>query len=77
MNLQNTILGECVATADGGQLDLILEMSGDQLVTVTADNFSQEYPWAGTRTLDLNFPLMEGASVEGEGYTLVLHLASQ
>ncbi len=77
MNLQNTISGECVAGADGGQLVLLLEMSGDQLVVVTADGFAQQYPWAGTHAFELNFPLVEGSSIDGEGYSFVLHLNSQ
>lgn len=77
MNMQLAVQGECLGAAGDEELQLVLEMSGDQLVKVDSQGFHGEYPWAGTHTFDLNFPLVEGASVEGEGYSFILHLNSQ
>lgn len=44
------------------------------MVVVTSEGFSGEYPWEGTLPFEYTFPLEEGASVEGEGYYIVLHL---
>lgn len=74
MNMTGNITGECIATDEGATLDIILEMTGSQVVVVTAEGFSQTYPWEGTNTFNLAFPLEDGASVEGEGYSFVLHL---
>jgi hypothetical protein len=73
---QTTVDGECVEGAEGGELHLLLEMTGSQLVEVTADGFHQEYPWEGTVPMDLVLPLEEGASAEGEGWAFVLHLSN-
>ena len=53
---------------------MAVTMDGEQLVTVTSEWFSGEYPWAGTLTRDVTFPIVEGASAEGEGWAMVLHL---
>jgi len=74
MVLQFTINGECVESDLGGELHLALEMTGFQLVEVTSPDFHGEYPWEGTVPFDFIFPLEEGASYEGEGWTFVLHL---
>ena len=76
MDLYMVVRGECSGHAGTEQLDLVLEMSGDQLVVVDAGSaFRGEYPWSGTRSLDLAFPLEEGATAQGEGWAVVLHLA--
>lgn len=69
-----TITGECVDTGGAGELHMVVEMSGMQTVVVTADNFYGEYPWSGTTPFDLIFPLVEGASMEGEGWAFTLHM---
>ncbi len=74
MNLDLTVTGECNADGTSEELLLVVEMSGTQLVVVTAEGFQGEYPWEGTQTLDLAFFLEEGASAAGEGYVIVLHL---
>ena len=51
------------------------EMNGEQMVEVRADGFRGDYPWNGTHTLNLSFPLEDGAMVEGEGGAFVLHLS--
>jgi len=74
MNLQLTISGECVDTAPDEALAMGIETAGFQMVEVTADGFHGEYPWEGTIPFDFYFPLEEGAVMEGEGWTFVLHL---
>jgi hypothetical protein len=76
MDLQNTVAGECVPSEDGegGTLQLDLEMTGSQLVKVEAEGFQGEYPWSGSHSFNLPFPLEEGATIEGEGWAIMLHL---
>ena len=76
MDLENAVQGECSGEAGGEQLTLVLEMTGEQFVEVNAEGFHGEYPWEGTQTRDLAFPLEEGATAEGEGWAIVLHLDS-
>lgn len=73
MDLDISIEGECIPSEENATLGLTLTMIGEQLVVVDAQGFYGEYPWAGTHTFELNFPLEEGASVEGEGFAFVLH----
>ncbi|MCJ7624104.1 MAG: hypothetical protein MUO76_11420 [Anaerolineaceae bacterium] len=73
MDVEISIEGECTPSEDNATLQLTLTMIGEQFVIVDAQGFYGEYPWAGTHTFDLNFPLEEGASVEGEGFAFVLH----
>jgi hypothetical protein len=75
LNLDTMIDGDCVDTEEGERLSLTIEMTGEQVVEVTADGFHGVYPWAGTQTMNMDVPLEEGASVQGEGYILVLHLS--
>lgn len=77
MNMDVNASGECDGPEGSEQLLLTLEATGDQLVVVDAGEFYGEYPWSGTNTFALQFPLEEGATVEGEGYSFVLHLSSQ
>lgn len=74
LNTQTTINGECLETVDGGELHLVVEITGSQLVEVIADSFHGEYPWEGSIPFDLVMPLQEGASMEGEGWAFILHL---
>lgn len=74
MNMSGFVQGDCVADQSSAELSIYLEMEGSQVTVVTVDGFSQTYPWEGTLPFDLNFPLEEGASMEGEGYAIVLHL---
>jgi hypothetical protein len=76
MDLDAAVSGECQGQAGSEQLDLVLDMSGEQLVVVDAGEFYGEYPWSGTQTRHLSFPLQEGATAQGEGWVVVLHLAS-
>jgi hypothetical protein len=77
LDLQNTISGECIAGPDGATLQLVFKMAGEQMVEVEAEGFQGEYPWSGEQSLDVSFPLLDGATAQGEGWTLVLHPASQ
>ena len=77
MDLDMAVSGECSGEGGSEQLDLLLEMSGEQFVEVQAEGFHGEYPWSGTQARDLSFPLVEGATAEGEGWVAVLHLGSQ
>jgi len=77
MELDTAVQGECSGLEGGEQLDLALEMAGEQLVVVKAEGFQGEYPWSGTQTRELTFPLEEGATAEGEGWVIVLHLGSR
>ena len=74
MHMQFTINGECVESDLGGELHLVLEMTGSQLVEVTSPDFHGEYPWEGSMPFDILFPLEEGASIEGEGFAFILHI---
>jgi hypothetical protein len=76
MDMETAVQGECSGEAGSEQLTLVLEMTGEQLVVVEAEGFQGEYPWEGTQTRDLAFPLEEGATAEGEGWAVVLHLGS-
>ena len=74
LDLRTTISGECVVGAEGPTLQLALDMAGQQMVEVEAEGFQGEYPWSGELSLDLSFPLVDGAMAQGEGWVLVLHL---
>jgi hypothetical protein len=76
MDLEMAVSGECKGEAGSELLDLVLDMSGEQLVVVDAEGFHGEYPWSGAHTLNLSFPLQEGATAQGEGWVVVLHLGS-
>jgi hypothetical protein len=77
LDLHITVAGECVGESGGEELHLTLEMAGEQMVEVKAEGFHGEYPWSGSHSVDVRFPLAEGASVEGEGWAFVLHLQGQ
>ena len=74
LNMQAVIDGTCTGVAGAETLHLKVELSGDQLVVVTSDGFNAEYPWNGTHTFDLEFPVMDGAVVQGEGWAFTLHV---
>jgi hypothetical protein len=77
MDLQTTINGECLSTESGDSLHILLTMTGDQLVTVKSQGFTGEYPWSGESTQDVTFPLQDGASAQGEGWSMVLKLPAR
>jgi hypothetical protein len=75
--MDTTISGECTGFSGSESLNLVLEAKGEQMVVVDASGFHGEYPWEGTHSFDLTFPLTDEASVQGEGYVFVLRLADQ
>ncbi len=77
LNMQATITGSCSGAGGSEQLDLVIEMTGEQLVVVTAEGFQNEYPWSGTHTFELEFPVMNGATNEGEGWAFTLLLSGE
>jgi hypothetical protein len=77
MDMETAVQGECSGGPGSEQLNLVLQMAGEQLVVVDAEGFHGEYPWAGTQSRDLAFPLEEGATSQGEGWAVVLHLGSR
>lgn len=74
MDLDMAVSGECIGEGGSELLDLALNMNGEQLVVVDAQGFHGEYPWSGAHTLNLSFPLQEGATAQGEGWVVVLHI---
>ena len=74
MDLALTVTGECSGVPGAETLDLSVDLSGEQMVAVRAQGFEGDYPWSGSHSLPLRFPLMEGATAEGEGWAFVLHL---
>lgn len=75
LNMAGTLQGECSGEPGSEILDVTVEMSGEQMVEVRAEGFSGDYPWSGSHTMELSFPLEEGATAEGEGWAFVLHLS--
>jgi hypothetical protein len=76
LDMETTVQGTCTGEAGSERLEMVLEMSGEQLILVNVGGQQWEYPWAGTQTRELAFPLEEGATAEGEGWAVVLHLGS-
>ena len=73
MDMLAEVSGECVPDGQGS-LDLNVTAQGEQLVEVEAEGFHGEYPWEGEQSLELAFPLVEGAQAQGEGWVFTLHL---
>jgi len=66
--------GDCQGGEQNGILNMVVETSGEQLVEVEAEGYQGEFPWAGSHTFNLSFPIEEGSMAEGEGWAFVLHL---
>jgi hypothetical protein len=73
-DMDTTLSGECSGDENSGTLDVLIELTGEQMVEVRAEGFTGDYPWSGTRESNLSFPLEEGSVAEGEGWAFVLHL---
>lgn len=71
---ETTVTGECVAADGTGSISVLIEMIGQQTVVVTVEGVEHTYPWEGSPTVEASFPLTEGAEVNGEGWSLILHL---
>jgi hypothetical protein len=74
LDLETVMSGLCESNQESGILDMNINVSGEQNVEVIAQGFQGEYPWSGSHDIDLSFPLVEGATAEGEGWIFVLHL---
>ncbi len=74
LDMTAVVSGDCGGDVGNETLDMTVEASGEQMVEVRAEGFSGDYPWSGTHQLELSFPLVEGASEEGEGWAFILHL---
>ncbi len=70
----NSIYGVCELIGDDAILNLDWIMEGEQNVEVVSEGFQQNFPWSGTQYLTLSLPVEEGASMEGEGWVVILHL---
>ncbi|MCK5916347.1 MAG: hypothetical protein KAG92_09430, partial [Deltaproteobacteria bacterium] len=72
LDMDVEIGGECLP--DENILNITLNASVEQIILVVYDGLESEYPWEGTHEFQISFPLTEGATVKGEGYTFVLHI---
>jgi len=73
-NLEAVLSGDCQGDAQNGTLNMVVESSGEQFVEVDAEGYHGEFPWEGTNTFNVSFPIEEGSTAEGEGWSFVLHL---
>ena len=55
--MSGSVSGDCRAVGHTGELVIFLELSGFQMVVVTSEGFSGEYPWEGTLPFEYTFPL--------------------
>lgn len=69
-----TVSGECLSTGDDAELQLQVEMSGDQNVEIVYEGTQMNYPWSGTNQISATLPVRDGATAEGEGWLLTLNL---
>ncbi len=69
-----SVTGDCVAADGTGTLNVLIEMTGQQMVVVTVEGLEYSYPWEGSPQVEAIFPLTDGAQVSGEGWALILHL---
>ena len=74
LEMDGTVNGVCTEEDGTPMLDLTVTMSGQQMVEVSVGGQNWQYPWSGENSLNLTFPLEEGATAEGEGWSFVLHL---
>jgi hypothetical protein len=74
LDMAAVVSGECKGESGNETLNMTVEASGEQMVEIRAEGFSGDYPWSGTHQLELTFPIVEGASAEGEGWAFILHL---
>lgn len=74
MDLDLTVNGECLPQPGAEQLNLVVDLSGSQLVKVESGQFQGEYPWSGAASQHAILAVEDGGTAEGEGWMLVLHL---
>lgn len=68
------VSGECVSSGDDAELNLNVEMTGEQNVEIIYEGTELNYPWSGTTQIDTTLPVEDGAQQVGEGWILILHL---
>lgn len=73
-DMDGTVEGECSGAPGSEMINVTIETIGEQMVEVRAEGFSGDYPWEGTNTINLSLPLEDGATAQGEGWVVVLHL---
>lgn len=71
---ETAISGTCFSQANESWIDISIQMTGEQTVTVVVEGMEMTYPWSGSPTIQASFPLDDGAQAEGEGWLMVLHL---
>ena len=69
-----TVDGTCRDANQGASLEMVVTMDAEQVLTVTVDGTSSEFPWAGTHTREFVLPAETGATAQGEGWAFVLYL---
>jgi len=74
MDLDLAVNGECLPQPGAGQLNLVVDLTGNQLVKVEGGSFQGEYPWSGAVSQHAILAVEDGATAEGEGWMLILHL---
>jgi hypothetical protein len=74
MDLDTQLEGACTESNGDGMLHAILTMSGSQNVQVRSEGLNQDYPWQGSETREMNLPIQDEATAQGEGWMCVLHL---
>ncbi len=74
LDIEAVVDGECGGDKGSEELNITIEVNGEQMVEVRAEGFQGDYPWEGTHELNLSFPLEDGAMAKGEGWAFVLHL---
>lgn len=68
------VRGDCVSRDNGGVLNVNVEMIGAQNLEVNYEGTTSNYPWSGVPQITVNLPIEDGATQEGEGWVLILHL---
>lgn len=68
------VRGDCVSRDNGGMLNVNVVLNGEQNIEVNVEGNISNYPWSGVPQMTVNFPIEDGATREGEGWVLILHL---
>ncbi|MDF1520814.1 MAG: hypothetical protein RQ728_09970 [Brevefilum sp.] len=68
------VSGDCMSRENGGDLNVNIELIGEQNLEVNVEGTTSNYPWSGVPQMTVNFPIEDGAMREGEGWVLILHL---
>ncbi|HVP22266.1 MAG TPA: hypothetical protein VMS73_10445 [Anaerolineaceae bacterium] len=74
LEMDADLTGQCVVGEGGNSLNMEVKLSGEQNLVVVVHLKQTTYPWKGSSTLQLTFPIQEGATAKGEGWIFVLHI---